>query len=163
VASGIAGLFEEFAMRKLVASLLLCGIAAAASAQWAQPVPSPLALAAVPGLSGEQQAGVRKILLQHRDAVEALAAKERTEFDALRQRARAERERADDTTDASLRKLLGDEGYRKYAEWQLTQRGPHGAGPGSGMPHGRGRGDHPGMHDGPPPPNGGVAMVDDDD
>ncbi len=113
-------------MRKLLASLLLCGVAVAASAQWAQPVPSPLALAAVPGLSSEQQAGVRKILLQHRDAIDALASKERAEFEALQQRSRAERERADDATDASLRKLLGDEGYRKFAEWHLAQRDAHG-------------------------------------
>ena len=144
-------------MRKLLASLLLCGLAVAASAQWAPPVPSPLALATIPGLSGEQQAGVRKILLQHRDAIEALASKEHAEFEALQQRSRAERERADDATDASLRKLLGDEGYRKFAEWHVAQRDAHGAGPGSGGPHGPG-GPRPGMRGAPPLPNAGAPM-----
>lgn len=151
-------------MRKLLTSLLLLGTAVAASAQMGPPVPSPLALAAIPGLSSDQQIGVRKVLLQHRDAIEALASKERAEFDALRQRARAERERADDATDASLRKLLGDEGYRKFAEWHSAQHGPHG--PGLGMPFARGEhGPHPGMRDGahPPMPAGGSASTPDRD
>ena len=148
-------------MRKLLASLLLCGIAVAASAQWAPPVPPALALATAPGLSGEQQAGVRKILLQHRDALDALATKERAELEALQQRSRAERERADDATDANLRKLLGDEGYRKFAEWQLEQHGPRGMGPGAGGPHGPGH-LRPGVHDAPPPPNGGAPIAEND-
>ena len=139
-------------MKKLLISALLLGAAAAASAQWGPPVPSPMVLAAIPGLSSDQQAGVRKILLQHRDAIEALASKERAEMETLHQRSRAERERADDATDASLRKLLGDEGYRKFAEWHIAQRGPGGHDP--GMPHPPGRASRGGMHDGSPPPQG---------
>jgi hypothetical protein len=158
--------YEEIAMQKILLSMLLLGMAAAASAQWGPPVPSPLVLAAIPGLSSEQQAGVRKILLQHRDAVEALASKEHAEMEALHQRSRGERERADDSTDASLRKLLGDEGYRKFAEWHLSQRGPQGPGPGrgAGTPHGPGLGGHPDMRGGPtPPPTGGAAPMAEDD
>ena len=150
-------------MRKIILSMLLLGVAAAASAQWGPPVPSPLAIAAVPGLTTDQQAGVRKILLQHRDAIEGLASKERAEMDSLRQRARAEREHADDATDASLRKLLGDEGYRKFAEWQISQRGPHGPGPGPGPggPRGPGHG-RPDMQ-GPPAGGAGSAPMASDD
>lgn len=150
-------------MRKLLISMLLLGAAAAASAQWGPPVPSPLVLAAIPGLSSDQQVGVRKILQQHRDAIETLASKEHAEMEAMRQRARAERERADDSTDASLRKLLGDEGYRKFAEWHVSQRGPHGPGPGMPFAPG-GRGPHPGMRNGASPaPGGGPASAQDGD
>jgi hypothetical protein len=90
---------------------------------------SPLLLATIPGLSSEQQQGLHKIFLQRRDAEEALRAKQRAELDALRVKGRGEHERIAESTDASLRKLLGDDGYRKFAEWQLAQRaGPRGPG-----------------------------------
>ena len=128
-------------MKKLMIGTLLLCIAASAAAQFGPPgppagapVPSALDVAAIPGLSADQQAGVRKILLQRRDAVEALMTRQRAEFDALRQKERNEHERIDDTTAASLRKLLGDDGMRKFAEWHSAQHG--GRGPGPGMPHG---------------------------
>lgn len=147
-------------MRKLLLSAMLLGTAAVASAQWGPPpVPSPLMLATIPGLSADQLAGVRKILLQHRDAMETLASKEHAEFEAVRQRGRADRERADDATDAALRKLLGDDGYRKFAEWHVGQRGPHGPAPGPGFGPRSGKGPHPGdVHNGAAPSaSGGPA------
>jgi hypothetical protein len=157
-------------MRKLLLSALLLGTTAVASAQRGPPpVPSPLMLATVPGLSADQQAGVRKILLQHRDAMETLASKEHAEFEAARQRGRAERERADDATDAALRKLLGDDGYRKFAEWHLSRRGPHGPGatPGPGFGPRSGQGPHPGeIHGGGAPAGSGgpaPSAMDDND
>lgn len=123
-------------MKKLmIGSLLLC-IAASAAAQFGPgpphgaPVPSALDIAAIPGLSADQQAGVRKILLQRRDAVEALMTRQRADADALRQKERNERERIEDATAASLRKLLGDDGMRGFAEWHAAQQHGHGRGPG---------------------------------
>jgi hypothetical protein len=122
----------------MIGTLLLC-MAASAAAQFGPPgfagapVPSALDVAAIPGLSADQQAGVRKILLQRRDALETLITRQRADFDALRQKERNERERIDDTAAVSLRKLLGDDGMRKFAEWHGAQHGGHGRGP--GMPH----------------------------
>ena len=120
-------------MNKLMIGTLLLCVAASAAAQFGPPgpppggpVPSALDVAAIPGLSADQQAGVRKILLQRRDAVEALMTRQRADFEALRQKERGERERIDDTAAASLRKLLGDDGMRKFAEWHAAQRGGHG-------------------------------------
>jgi hypothetical protein len=116
-------------MKRILTSVLFLAGSAIASAQPAPPVPSALALATIPGLSSEQQQSVRRIFLQRRDAEEALRDKQHAEFDALRVKGRSEHERIDESTDASLRKLLGEEGYRKFAEWQLAQRpGPHGPG-----------------------------------
>lgn len=117
-------------MKHLYATLLLAASAAGVYAQPAPPAPSPLELATIPGLSVDQQLALRKIFLQRRDAVESLQAKQHAEFEALRAKERSERERIEETTDASVRKLLGEDGYRKFAEWQLAQRpGPRGLGP----------------------------------
>jgi hypothetical protein len=85
-------------------------------------VPSPEALATVPDLDAAKQAEVRKLLIQRRDAHEALGAKEDAEREAMKTRYRAEHERIDDDSGARLRKLLGDEGYRALAAWLA---GPH--------------------------------------
>jgi hypothetical protein len=89
-------------------------------------VPPAEELATMPGVTPAQQAEIRKILLQRRDAQEALQHKMRDEFDALHAKERSEHERVDDQASAQLRKLLGDEGYRNYAEWTLAHRAPHG-------------------------------------
>ncbi|MEO8804198.1 MAG: hypothetical protein ABI304_06380 [Rudaea sp.] len=89
-------------------------------------LPSMEALATVPSLSVAQQIELRKILIQRRDAQQAARAKTRAEFDALRVKGRNERERIDDQTSEQLRKLLGDDGYRHYAEWDLDHHGRRG-------------------------------------
>jgi len=147
-------------MNKLMIGALLLCITASAAAQFGPigppppaPVPSALDVAAIPGLSADQQAGARKILLQRRDAVEALMTRQRADFDALRQKERNERERIDDTAAASLRKLLGDDGMRKFAEWHGAQHGGHGRGP--GMSHdARDRPEHAPHEGGATPPGG---------
>jgi hypothetical protein len=89
----------------------------------------------VPDLDASKQVEVRKLLIQRRDAHDALRAKEDAERDATRTRYRAEHERIDDDSSARLRKLLGDDGYRALAGWLV---GPHGGmGPGAPGP------DHP--------------------
>lgn len=150
-------------MKKLMIGTLLLCITASAAAQFGPPgpppgarVPSALDIAAIPGLSAEQQAGVRKILLQRRDAVEALMTRQRADFEALRQKERNEREHIDDTAAASLRKLLGDDGMRKFAEWHGAQHGGHGRAP--GMPRDpRDRQERAPHEGGVPAPGGGWA------
>jgi hypothetical protein len=136
--------------RMLLLSFLLA--AGAAEAQPAPPhappgpppgrsgAPSPEALASVPELDASKQVEVRKLLIQRRDAHDALRAKEDAERDATRARYRAEHERIDDDSSARLRKLLGDDGYRALAAWLVGPRGGHGPGaPGPDRP----RGPHP--------------------
>ena len=103
---------------------------------------SPEALATAPDLNAQQQIEVRKILLQRRDAHDALRAKERAEREAAMTRSRSEHERIDDESSARLRKLLGDDGYRNLAQWLL----PPGREGGPGRPRG------PGMPGVPHPP-----------
>jgi hypothetical protein len=135
--------------KRLLAVCLMLAAGAGASAQDGPPLPSPLMLAAIPDLTAAQQLELRKIFVQRRDAEEALLTKQQADFAALRAKNRSEHERIDDNTDAALRKLLGDDGYRKFAQWQLANRpdGPRGrGGPGVG-PGGPGGG-------GPRPPHG---------
>jgi hypothetical protein len=70
-------------------------------------------LAASPDLSIAQQQEIRKILSERRDAHDLLAIKQRNEH-----------ERIDETANEKLRKLLGDDGYRHFAQAQLAH-GPH--------------------------------------
>ena len=117
-------------------------------------VPLPEALATVPGLDATQQNDVRKLLLQRRDAHEALRTKEDAERDAMKARYRTEHERIDDDSAAKLRKLLGDDGYRDLAGW-LMPRGPDGAPHGMRVPGPDGRGPGaPGPGNRPPGPDG---------
>jgi hypothetical protein len=125
---------------------LLFAVLLAASAAKAQPVPhgppgpppgapgapSPEALASVPDLDAAKQVEVRKLLIQRRDAHDALRAKEDAEREAMKTRYRAEHERIDDDSSARLRKLLGDDGYRALAAWLVGPRG--GMGPGGPGP-----------------------------
>lgn len=120
-------------MHKFLALILF---ASASAGAWAQPppppppIPSPLELATIPGVSVTQQLELRKILVQGRDAAEALHRRQHAEFEALHTKYRGEHERLAEATDANVRKLLGEEGYKHFAEWQLAQRrGPPHAGP----------------------------------
>jgi hypothetical protein len=121
-------------------------------------VPPVLVLAAAPQLSATQQAEVRRILTQRRDAAEAIHQKTRIEMDALHARERAEHERIDAQAGEQLRKLLGDDGLRRFAQWQLAPHGGPDAAARRPPPHGH---DLPGVEalpppraDAPPPPGG---------
>jgi hypothetical protein len=124
----------------LLAVLLAAGAAEAQPAPHGPPgpppgppgTPSPEALASVPDLDAAKQVEVRKLLIQRRDAHDALRAKEDADREAMQARYRAEHERIDDDSSARLRKLLGDDGYRALAEWLVGPRGmmgPDGPGP----------------------------------
>lgn len=155
-------------MKHVLATLILSaiGIAAAAQSMPGPPGPhgppmsgplSPEALATIPDLTAAQQAELRKLLVERRDAHEAAAAKSRVERDALAKKDRAEHERIDDDSATRIRKLLGDDGYRRFAEWELAHHGPMhgpggarrgGPGPGSGPDKaGRGPGGDAGADD----------------
>lgn len=83
------------------------------------PVPSTELLATVPGLTATQQQEIRRIEIDKRDALEALRIKQRNEF-----------ERIDAQADERIRKLLGEDGYRRFAEWKRDNaRGPLARGP----------------------------------
>ena len=117
--------------------------------------PSAEMLATIDGLNANQQADLRKILREQRDAEDTLRTRLRGEREALDLRERNERDRIADQTTQKLHSALGEDGYRAYAEW-ATQRGPgprppgaHGAGPDR-----HGEGPRPGMHDEGPGPTG---------
>jgi hypothetical protein len=156
-------------LRALLAALLLAG-AATASAEpgphgppGPPPAPSAEELATVPSLSTTQQVELRKILVERRNAHEAVESKTRDLMEAQRSKDRSDHERIDEQSSERVRKLLGDDGFKSYAEWQLAHRGPPGRGDGPGMrgpggpggPGGRGmeRGGKPGERpDAPPAP-----------
>jgi hypothetical protein len=144
-------------MKRHVQLILLAASFCATSAFGQQPPPMPPGppgdgvppaevLATAPGLTAAQQAEVRRILIQRRDADEAARDRTRAQMEALRKQDRTEHERIDTQASDQLRKLLGDDGYRRFAEWNLAHRGPPG-GPGAG-PHG------------PMPPRGGKPQGD---
>jgi hypothetical protein len=159
---------KKIGMRKikLTAALLIALFAAGAWAQQMPPpgppgVPPAEVLATAPDLTAAQQTEVRKILIQRRDAQEAAQTRARNEVDTLRVKERNEHERIDEQSSEQLRKLLGDDGYRKFAEWDLAHRGPPGGAPGPHPPMGP-RGEHANVpgHAAPPPPGaGGAAPV----
>lgn len=126
----------------------------------APPVPSAEALATIPKLSSAQQIELRRILVEERDALDALRSKTREVIEAQRQKERAEHERIDAQSTDRLRKLLGEDGFRQYAEWLLGQRGPRGGGMmpgrnhGGAMPGGPGRRPGGGPGAGKQPPSG---------
>lgn len=82
-------------------------------------VPSPAMLATLPGLSVSQQQQLRQLLLQRRDAREALFQREQAALEQI------------DTDSANrIRSLLGEQAYVRYAQWSMG--GP--AGPGGQNP-----------------------------
>ena len=87
-------------------------------------VPSVAALALAPGLSVQQQQQLRQLLIQRRDAHEA-----------LRQRERAEHDKIDAHSDNRIRALLGEQEYVRYVKWTMGP-GPYGPG-GHGAPPSR--------------------------
>lgn len=144
---------------------LLAAVVAATAAAQGMPSPGPGGppraptseeLATVPNLSAAEQIELRKILIRRRDAHEAAHEKARAEFDALHAKERSEHERIDEQASEQARKLLGEDGYRRFAEWDLSHRGPAGAGAGSRPPM-RARGEHGGGPDRDAPPPDGNA------
>ncbi|HEX4480243.1 MAG TPA: hypothetical protein VH082_05505 [Rudaea sp.] len=106
-------------------------------------------------LTPAQQADVRRILMQKRDAMDSAASKLRTQMEALRKQMRDDHERIDAQTSDQLRKALGEDTYKRYAEWSLRhEHGPMDGGRGPGGPgmHGP-RGDKNGP--GAPQPGAG--------
>lgn len=128
-------------MNKLLLAILLGTGSVAATAQPEPPPHGPFLpraeeLATLPGVSAAQQAEIRQVLIQRRNAQEDIHAKFRQQFDTLHAKERSEHERVDEQASDQLRKLLGEEGYRAYAQWRLAHRGPAHDGP----PHERGPG-----------------------
>lgn len=120
------------AIRNAVIAALLVGASAASQARGPN---SYELLATLPDTTAAQQETIHRIESERRSAYADLFAKQRTE-----------RERIDAETAQKLRKALGDEGYRNYAEWKMSHGRDH------GRMHARGkRGDHPhpGMRGGP--------------
>ncbi len=113
-------------------------------------------------LTPAQQADVRRILMQKRDALDAAESKLRTQMESLHKQMRDDHERIDSQTSDQLRKALGEDTYKRYAEWSLHhEHGPmDGArGPGSPGMHGA-RGDKNGP--GAPQPGAGAGKPDDE-
>lgn len=122
-------------------ALLFC--AQAGAHPGGPPVPPPEALATVAGLSAAQQAEVRKIMIERRDALESVEDKAHADMQALHKRVRSEHERIEEANAEKLRKALGDEQYLRFAQWLQERHGPPGM-----MGHG-GRGDRGGPGGGP--------------
>jgi hypothetical protein len=99
------------------------------------PAPSAEQLATVPSLTADQQVQLHKLLLERRDAHQAIAKRSRDLMETQRDKDRVEHERIDDANSERVRKLLGEDGFRQYAQWQLSHRGP-GPHAGHGGPHG---------------------------
>jgi len=134
------------AIRNTVIIALLAGASVASQARGPD---SYEALATLPDTTAAQQSDIHRIENERRTA-----------FADLFEKQRAERDRIDEQTAQKLRKALGEEGYRKYAEWKMSHGGPRG--------HMHARGRHgpkaPGLRAGPGM-SGGPDMppVDDND
>lgn len=111
---------------KNVAALMLLLAAAPALAQPARPAPAPEALATIPELSFAQQTALRRLLVERQEAEQHQQDKHRSELERIRE-----------NSAARIHDLLGDEGYRRYAQWRgAADRPPPapGAGPRSPLP-----------------------------
>jgi len=162
-------------MKRLILAAALCATLAGfdAGAQAPGPMGPPHGgrvpseeMLATSDLTPAQQADVRRILTQKRDALDAAESKLRTQMEALHKQMRDDHERIDSQTSDQLRKALGEDAFKRYAEWSLH----HDHGPMDGPPHGPGmrgmhgpRGDKNGPGTPPPPPGGGAGKPDSDD
>jgi Spy/CpxP family protein refolding chaperone len=128
------------------------------------PVPSAEMLA-TSDLTPAQQADVRRILTQKRDALDTAESKLRAQMEALHKEMRDDHERIESQTSDQLRKALGEDAFKKYAEWSLRhEHGPMFGPGGPGMRGPRGpHGDMNGPGTPPPPTAGGAGKPDADD
>ena len=160
-------------MKRLILAVALCATLAGFDAGAHPPgpmgppgghVPSAEMLA-TSDLTPAQQADVRRILTQKRDALDAAESKLHTQMEALHKQMREEHERVDAQTSEQLRKALGEDAFKRYAEWSLRhEHGPIGGPGGPGMhgmhgPHG----DMNGPGTPPPPPGSGAGKPDAND
>jgi Asp-tRNA(Asn)/Glu-tRNA(Gln) amidotransferase A subunit family amidase len=123
------------------------------------PVPSAEMLA-TSDLTPAQQADVRRILMQKRDALDAAQTKVHTQMEALHKQMRDDHERIETQTSDQLRKALGDDAYKRYAEWSLRNgHGPMFGHDGAGMHGMHMREPHGGT---PTPPGAGGGKPDAD-
>jgi Spy/CpxP family protein refolding chaperone len=127
------------------------------------PVPSAEMLA-TSDLTPAQQADVRRILTQKRDALEAAETKLHAQMEALHKQMRDEHERVETQTSDQLRKALGDDAYKRYAEWSLHHGPMFGPdGPGMHIMRMHGSPDGRDAMPPPPPPGAGAGKPDADD
>jgi len=119
-------------------------------------VPS-VEMLATSDLTPAQQADVRRILTQKRDALDAAESKLRTQMETLHKQMRDDHERIESQTSDQLRKALGEDAFKRYAEWSLR----HEHGPGTHAMHFQ-HGDMSGPGTPPPPPGGGAGKPDAD-
>lgn len=158
-------------MKRLILAAALCATLAGFDAGAHPPGPmgpSPgghvpsAEMLATSDLTPAQQAEVRRILTQKRDALDAAESKLHAQMETLHKQMRDDHERIESQTSDQLRKALGDDAFKKYAEWSLRhEHGPMGGpgGPGMRGPHG----DMNGPGTPPPPPGGGAGKPDADD
>ena len=158
-------------MKKLILAAALCATLAGFDAGAHPPGPPPgghvpsAEVLATSDLTPAQQADVRRILTQQRDALDGAESKLRTQMETLHKQMRDEHERIETQTSDQLRKALGEDAFKRYAEWSLRhEHGPMGGpgGPGMHGPHFQ-HGDANGPGTPPPPPGGGAGKPDADD
>jgi hypothetical protein len=163
----IAPAKENFMKKLIIATALLTAMAAFdAGAQAMGPPPDhahgeqvPSAeMLATSDLSPAQQADVRRILLQKREAFDAAEGKVHAQLEALHKQMRDEHERIEAQTSDQLRKALGEDAYKRYAEWSLHHE--HGPMMGPGGPGVHGMHNPHDRKDGAPPPDGGAGKPD---
>jgi len=152
-------------MTKLILAAALCATLAAFDAGAHPPglmgpppgghVPSAEVLA-TSDLTPAQQADVRRILTQKRDALDAAESKLHTQMEALHKQMRDDHERIESQTAEQLRKALGEDAFKRYAEWSL--RHEHGPMDGAEMHVFHGDMNGPGAP--PPPPGSGAGKPD---
>ena len=138
-----------------LAALLTTMLASSAGARAMPPpagpapggVPSAEAIATLSDLTAPQQDELRRILHERRDALEAARDKSHAAREAQMRKDRDEFERIDEQSSARIRKLLGDDGFRRYAEWSLAHGHAHGP-RADAPPPGVRRGDGHGPRDG---------------
>jgi Spy/CpxP family protein refolding chaperone len=163
---------KENMMKRLILAAALCASLAAFDAGAHPPGPPPggplpsAELLATSDLTPAQQADVRRILTQKRDALDSAESKLRAQMETLHKQMRDEHERVEAQTSDQLRKALGEDAFKRYAEWSLRHErgpmdGPHG--PGMHPMHGGMNGGINGLGAAPPPPGGGAAKPDAND
>jgi hypothetical protein len=154
-------------MKRLILAAALCATLAGFDAGAHPPGPLPgghvpsAEMLATSDLTPAQQADVRRILTQKRDALDSAESKLHAQMEALHKQMRDDHERIETQTSDQLRKSLGEDAFKRYAEWALHhEHGPMDGPGGPGM-----HGPHTTHFDmngpaTPPPPPGGAGNPD---